>query len=88
MAAQATMQGFYGCSFTGYQDTLLAGYGSQYYKKCYIQGDSHDPNSRNPARLQSCFQVPLILFLAMQQHGSVTVSSKSLFLCSLFGPKS
>ncbi|KAL4972602.1 pectin lyase fold/virulence factor [Aspergillus desertorum] len=32
--------GFYGCSFTGWQDTLLTGStsGYQYYESCYIEG--------------------------------------------------
>ncbi|XXH00442.1 hypothetical protein Hte_006787 [Hypoxylon texense] len=32
--------GFYGCSFTGWQDTLLTGAtaGYQYYESCYIEG--------------------------------------------------
>ncbi|KAJ9132263.1 Pectinesterase [Pleurostoma richardsiae] len=32
--------GFYGCSFTGWQDTLLTGdkQGQQYYESCYIEG--------------------------------------------------
>ncbi|KAF8994406.1 pectin methyl esterase [Cyathus striatus] len=39
LSAKSTYQGFYGCSFTGYQDTLLAdGGGYQYYSNCYIAG--------------------------------------------------
>ncbi|KAF8989553.1 carbohydrate esterase family 8 protein [Cyathus striatus] len=39
LSAKSTSQGFYGCSFTGYQDTLLAdGGGAQYYSNCYIAG--------------------------------------------------
>ncbi|KAK0629036.1 family 8 carbohydrate esterase [Bombardia bombarda] len=30
--------GYYACSFTGYQDTLLAQQGNQLYSKCLIQG--------------------------------------------------
>ena len=30
--------GYYGCSFTGYQDTLLAETGDQIYGACYIEG--------------------------------------------------
>jgi pectinesterase len=30
--------GYYGCSFTGFQDTLLAQQGYQLYSHCYIQG--------------------------------------------------
>ena len=30
--------GYYGCKFTGYQDTLLANQGYQLYSKCLIQG--------------------------------------------------
>ncbi|KAF5379934.1 hypothetical protein D9757_007175 [Collybiopsis confluens] len=40
LAATGSFQGYYGCSFTGYQDTLLAdGAGKfQYYSNCYIEG--------------------------------------------------
>ncbi|KAK6814469.1 hypothetical protein RU639_009373 [Aspergillus parasiticus] len=31
-------QGFYGCSFKSYQDTLYAKSGMQYYSNCYIEG--------------------------------------------------
>lgn len=31
-------QGYYGCSLTGYQDTLLANEGTQIYAKTYIEG--------------------------------------------------
>ncbi|KAF2136697.1 carbohydrate esterase family 8 protein [Aplosporella prunicola CBS 121167] len=31
-------QAFYGCKFTGYQDTLLAQDGQQFYGFCYIEG--------------------------------------------------
>lgn len=31
-------QGYYACSFKGYQDTLLAEKGYQLYAKCYIEG--------------------------------------------------
>jgi pectinesterase len=30
--------GYYGCAFTGYQDTLLSNVGYQLYSKCLIQG--------------------------------------------------
>jgi len=30
--------GYYGCSFTGFQDTLLANTGTQVYSRCLIQG--------------------------------------------------
>ncbi|KAJ7593819.1 pectin methyl esterase [Mycena floridula] len=38
VAARGNIQGFYGCSFTGYQDTLLADGGFQYFSNCYIEG--------------------------------------------------
>ena len=31
-------QGYYGCGFYGYQDTVLAETGAQLYAKCYIEG--------------------------------------------------
>ena len=38
LSAQQTNQGFYGCSFTGYQDTIYANEGRQIYAKSYING--------------------------------------------------
>lgn len=38
LSAQKTNQGFYGCSFTGYQDTIYANEGRQIYAKSYISG--------------------------------------------------
>jgi pectinesterase len=38
MTANGNYQGFYGCSFLGWQDTLYAKAGQQYYKRCYIEG--------------------------------------------------
>lgn len=37
MSAQAD-SGYYGCSFYGFQDTLLANEGLQYYRNCLITG--------------------------------------------------
>lgn len=38
LSAQKTNQGFYGCSFTGYQDTIYANEGRQIYAKNFING--------------------------------------------------
>jgi pectinesterase len=38
ISAQNTNQGFYGCSFTGIQDTIYANQGRQIYAKGYISG--------------------------------------------------
>ncbi|KAJ4401385.1 hypothetical protein N0V91_007934 [Didymella pomorum] len=38
LSAQNTNQGFYGCSFTGYQDTIYANEGRQIYAKSFISG--------------------------------------------------
>ncbi|KAF2636830.1 carbohydrate esterase family 8 protein [Massarina eburnea CBS 473.64] len=38
VSAQNDKQGYYGVSFKGYQDTILANSGSQVYAKCYIEG--------------------------------------------------
>jgi pectinesterase len=39
LSAQNTNQGFYGCSFTGYQDTIYANEGRQIYAKSFINGN-------------------------------------------------
>jgi len=38
VSANADKQGYYGVSFKGFQDTLLANQGLQVYAKCYIEG--------------------------------------------------
>ncbi|OAL48612.1 pectin lyase-like protein [Pyrenochaeta sp. DS3sAY3a] len=38
LSAQKTNQGFYGCRFSGYQDTVYANEGRQIYAKSYING--------------------------------------------------
>ncbi|PSN60106.1 carbohydrate esterase family 8 protein-like protein [Corynespora cassiicola Philippines] len=38
LSAQKTNQGFYGCRFTGYQDTIYANEGRQIYAKSYVNG--------------------------------------------------
>ncbi|RMY32061.1 hypothetical protein D0866_06873 [Hortaea werneckii] len=38
ISAEAENQGYYGCGFYGYQDTVLAETGAQLYAKCYIEG--------------------------------------------------
>jgi pectinesterase len=38
LSAEATDQGYYGCQFLGYQDTILAQTGTQVYAKCLIVG--------------------------------------------------
>lgn len=38
LSAQADYLGFYGAGFYGYQDTLYAKSGLQYYSNCYVEG--------------------------------------------------
>lgn len=38
MVGNANELAFYGCQFTGYQDTLYVKAGTQYYSKCLIEG--------------------------------------------------
>ncbi|KAL2826398.1 pectinesterase A [Aspergillus cavernicola] len=38
LSASGEQQGYYGCQFIGYQDTLYARAGIQYYSNCYIEG--------------------------------------------------
>jgi pectinesterase len=38
LTANGERQGYYGCSFKSYQDTLYAKAGYQYYSNCYIEG--------------------------------------------------
>lgn len=38
LSAQNTDQGFYGCNFTGYQDTIYANQGRQIYARSFVNG--------------------------------------------------
>lgn len=38
VTVNADQVGFYACGFYGYQDTLYAKFGRQYYSNCYIEG--------------------------------------------------
>ncbi|KAJ3038275.1 hypothetical protein HDV00_000872 [Rhizophlyctis rosea] len=38
LSAYGTQQGYYACSFTGYQDTLMPNEGTQFFGGCYIEG--------------------------------------------------
>lgn len=40
LSAQKTNQGFYGCKFTGWQDTIYANEGRQIYARSFINGTS------------------------------------------------
>lgn len=43
LTANADQLVFYGCSFSGYQDTLYAKAGTQYYSNCMIEGTGIAP---------------------------------------------
>jgi pectinesterase len=47
VTANGNKQGFYGCSFKSYQDTLYAKAGYQYYSNCYIEGMLNNPRGFN-----------------------------------------
>jgi pectinesterase len=38
VTANGDKQGYYACGFYGYQDTLYAKSGRQYYSNCYVEG--------------------------------------------------
>lgn len=38
LSATGNQMAFYACQFIGYQDTLFAKDGTQYYKNCYVEG--------------------------------------------------
>lgn len=48
LVGNADQLGFYGCQFTGYQDTLYVKAGTQYYSNCLIEGmDTPKPRHRH-----------------------------------------
>lgn len=51
VSASASKQGFYGCQFKGFQDTILAQEGVQVYAKSYIEGATDFIFGQNAAAL-------------------------------------
>lgn len=67
-------QGFYGCQFIGWQDTLYAKAGNQYYKSCYIEGMScRAAGSMFITTMLTMIQELRTSFLEMLQLGSILV---------------
>ncbi|QUC21754.1 uncharacterized protein UV8b_05997 [Ustilaginoidea virens] len=48
LSANKGKQGYYGCSFKGFQDTLLSNEGSQLFAACYIEGATDFVFGRKP----------------------------------------
>ena len=71
--ANADQLAFYACAFSGYQDTLYAKSGTQYYAGCLIEG-MHQPYSQIYIILKVT-QVLLITSSAMRQLGSPNAPS-------------
>jgi len=69
LAARGNEQGFYGCNFTGYQDTLLADGGFQYYSNCYIEGAEDYIYGAASAWFGECV-------LASNDGGAITANSR------------
>ncbi|KAF2638676.1 putative pectin methylesterase [Massarina eburnea CBS 473.64] len=69
VTANGNKQGFYGCSFKGYQDTLYAKDGDQYYSNCYIEGAVDYIFGKASAWFGECT-------LASNGGGAITASSR------------
>ncbi|KIN00065.1 carbohydrate esterase family 8 protein [Oidiodendron maius Zn] len=54
LTSNGNQQSFYGCGFYGYQDTLYAHSGYQYYKNCLIQGAVDYIFGDAPAWFEQC----------------------------------
>lgn len=54
LLASGTQQQFYNCRFVSYQDTLYTKSGSQYFKNCYVQGNTDYIFGAATAVLESC----------------------------------
>ncbi|TKA74709.1 hypothetical protein B0A55_05100 [Friedmanniomyces simplex] len=74
LSASAKDQGYYGCGFYGYQDTVLAETGTQLYAKCYLEG-SVDFIFGQTA--QAWFDSCHIGVLATSSYGTVTASGRT-----------
>ncbi|KAF7893405.1 uncharacterized protein EAF02_000943 [Botrytis sinoallii] len=71
VTANGDQQGYYGCSFTGYQDTLYAKAGKQYYSNCYIEGAVDYIFGNAAAWFGECT-------IASNGGGAITASSRTL----------
>ncbi|KAF3763311.1 family 8 carbohydrate esterase [Cryphonectria parasitica EP155] len=67
--AHGNQHGYYGCGFYGYQDTLYAYAGDQYYKNCYIEGAVDYIFGDAAAWFESCI-------LASDGPGAITANSR------------
>ncbi|KAF2149107.1 carbohydrate esterase family 8 protein [Myriangium duriaei CBS 260.36] len=61
----------YGCSFVGFQDTLLANMGTQVFKNCYIEGSIDFIWGFSTAYFSGCY------IAANTKGGSITAQSRS-----------
>ena len=70
--ANSNYQGFYGCSFLGFRDTLYAKSGEQYYKYYYMEGSVDFICGDAAAWFGAC------TIATKQSGGAVTASSRAL----------
>lgn len=78
MTANGERQGYYGCSFKSYQDTLYAKAGYQYYSNCYIEGKCFEFLENYEANEM---QELLTIYSAMPARGLASVSQKREQFC-------
>ncbi|KAI1864108.1 uncharacterized protein JN550_009128 [Neoarthrinium moseri] len=69
LTANGDRQGYYGCQFDGYQDTLYAKSGYQYYSNCYIAGATDYIFGDASAWFGECT-------IASKAGGAITASSR------------
>ncbi|KAF2714500.1 carbohydrate esterase family 8 protein [Pleomassaria siparia CBS 279.74] len=71
LTANGDQQGYYGCKFDGYQDTLYAKSGYQYYSNCYIAGATDYIFGDASAWFGGCT-------IASKAGGAITASSREV----------
>ncbi|KAI1734898.1 pectin lyase fold/virulence factor [Xylaria scruposa] len=69
LTANGNQQGYYGCQFDGYQDTLYAKSGDQYYSNCYIAGATDYIFGKAAAWFGECT-------IASKAGGAITANSR------------
>ncbi|KAG7087382.1 hypothetical protein E1B28_013355 [Marasmius oreades] len=69
LSARGTKQGFYGLQVTGYQDTLLADGGNQYYSNSFIEGAVDFIYGKSSAWFGECI-------LSSNGPGAITANSR------------
>ncbi|BFZ64132.1 hypothetical protein YB2330_005271 [Saitoella coloradoensis] len=77
---QADAVGFYGCSFVGWQDTLLANTGRSVFFSCYIEGAIDFVWGYSTSYFKSCTTKPMKAKSAITAHSRKTADASGAYV--------